>query len=247
MSKWDDDGGGGGWWNSNWEPTEQGPRTRLTRNVVPGRVIEWKGQYGWIEPQVVIEHPELSKNKNRIFIHAEDCLPKWRNLAVGSLVEFHLYSDGQGLGAEECYARKVLRLTLPWSAAKAVFGEGGEFLPDFDRRANVTTKAYEWMFVDGSASDMAFLLLEVWGHPQNVIAAVLEICKKDRRLVANMLVPEGRLWKVNLPQLWERCRGATLAQDLTIIDPMPCRTLTIKGTRGECGSALSALILQVCD
>lgn len=242
-----------GWQSSNQEQKPQAPRDRVLPESLSGRVIQWKGTYGWIEPSQPIDHPDMAKQAGwqggagRIFVHAEDVVPKWRSLTVGALVEFFLYHDGQGLGAEECIARKVLRLTLPWNAAQSTFGQDGENLPAFEGQWHVTVRAYQWMLADGSNSGLPFLLFEVWGRPQAIVEAVLEITRKGNRCQAEMLVPESRLWKVHLGQLQRCCKGAQLSQDLKITDPMPCRTLTLKGGKDECGQALEALIAQVCD
>jgi len=222
-------------------------RIRVTPSHIAGRVTQWKGTYGWIEPQCVIEHPDIDKHRGRIFIHAEDTVPKWRSLTVGSLVEFYLYYDGEGLGAEDCVARKVLRLTLPWGSAQTLFGEEGEKLPDFEQKMNVTMRAYQWIHDDGSQSELPFLLLEVWGRTQAIIEAVLEITKKNSRNHAEMLVPEGRLWKIQLGTLQEKCRSVKMSPSFAIIDPMPCRTVTMKGSREECSAALQVFISQACD
>jgi len=222
-------------------------RTRLTPTPIFGRVIEWKGAYGWVEPQCVIEHPEIAKHRGRIFIHSEDCVPKWRSLAVGVLVEFYLYYDGQGLGAEECAARKVLRLTLPWTNAQAAFGEQGERIPEFEKTFRVTMRAYQWMLLDGSTGDLKFLLFEVWGRPQAIIEAVIAATLSGTHCSLELLVPETRMWKIRLGQIKQRCRGTELSQDLTITDPMPCRTLSMRGTREECSAAVQVFVVQVCD
>lgn len=224
-------------------------RLRLTPAPISGRVIEWKGSFGWIEPQCTIEHPDISKHHGRIFVHAEDAVPKWKSLTVGSLVEFYLYYDGQGLGAEECVARKVLRLTLPRTKAGGAFGNEGEGIPEFEKRIHVTMRAYQWVLVDGNQSDLPFMLFEVWGRPQAIVDAVLELTSNEvaTHCSAEMLVPETRLWKVHLGQLRQRCRGTELSDAATIISPMPCRTLSIKGTKEECRASMRQLIVQVCD
>jgi len=238
-------------------------RVRLTPDPICGRVIEWKGAYGWIEPQCSIEHPDISKHRGRIFVHSEDCVPKWRSLTVGVLVEFHLYYDGQGLGAEDCEARKVLRLTLSWDDARSTFGEEGEQIPEFEQRFRVTMRAYQWEPLDDGAlqetwepghlveAGLPFLLFEVWGRPLAIVEAVLEAASfssgSQRHCGMELLVPETRLWKVRLGQLRQRCRSTELSQELAISDPMPCRTLAIRGTREECGAAVQAFLAQVCD
>jgi len=223
-------------------------RTRLTPVPICGRVIDWKGQYGWIEPSCVVDHPDNKKHQGHIFAHSEDVMPKWKNLTPGSLVEFHLYYDGQGLGAQECVARKVLRLTVPWEASQKMFGSEGEQLPEFEKKYQVTMRAYQWMLIDGSPSDLPFLLCEIWGRPQNIIRAVLEVTAEEGGVIAaKMLVPESRLWKLNLQQLTQRCPQTELSSGVIITDPMRCHSLTFSGGREQAGLALQALIVQVCD
>jgi len=226
---------------------EASARKRVCAESLCARVTSWKGTYGWLEPQCIIDHPELQKHQGRIFVHSEDVVPKWRALTVGALVEFFLYHDGQGLGAEECVPRKVLRLTLPWAGARVLFGEEGEKLAEFEKKMKVTMRAYQWMPSDGSNSELPFMLSEVWGRPQAIVDAILELCQDGTRCAAEILVPESRLWKVHLGQIQRCCKSAALTEDLKITDPMPCRSLTIKGTRAECSSALQALTAQVCD
>eukprot|EP00403_Amphidinium_massartii_P027973 CAMPEP_0178395948 /NCGR_PEP_ID=MMETSP0689_2-20121128/13479_1 /TAXON_ID=160604 /ORGANISM="Amphidinium massartii, Strain CS-259" /LENGTH=109 /DNA_ID=CAMNT_0020016613 /DNA_START=435 /DNA_END=764 /DNA_ORIENTATION=- len=108
-------------------------------------------------------------------------------------------------------------------------------------------RAYQWMLIDGSTSQLPFLLFEVWGRPKQVVEAVLKMATQEGTVEPTMLVPESRLWKVNLAHIQEWCPSAWISQDLTITDPMPCRTLNLKGTEEECAGALNILIGQVCD
>merc|ERR1712039_1090564 len=101
----------------------------------------------------------------------------------------YLYYDGQGLGAEEVVASKVLRVTLPWAEAQARFAPEGQHLPEFERRMRVTVRAYQWTLMDGQRSDLPFLLFEIWGRPQAIVEAVLEVSARGRHTMAEMLVP----------------------------------------------------------
>lgn len=222
-------------------------RTRLTQIPICGRVVDWKGAYGWIEPQCKIDHPDITNHQGHIFAHSEDVIPKWKNLTVGSLTEFHLYYDGQGLGAEDCVTRKVLRLTIPWETAQQVFGEAGERIPEFERRFQVTMRAYQWVLIDGSASGLPFILFEVWGSPRSIVPAVIAITSDGEKCIAQMLVPESRLWKIDLQTLRHRCACTELSQDATLTDPMRCHSLSFEGARDECSRALHALVTQICD
>eukprot|EP00435_Cladocopium_sp_Y103_P032430 s1165_g8.t1 len=141
-------------------------RQRLTSTPVVGKVVEWKKTHGWIEPECSIDHPDIGKHQGHIFVHGEDIVPKRRGLVAGSMVEFILYFDGHGLGAEECMARKVLRVTLAWKQAQDLFGADGQGLAEFEAKMQVSIRAYQWCQMDGTNSDLPFLLFEIWGRPQ---------------------------------------------------------------------------------
>ena len=85
--------------------------------------------------------------------------------------------------------------------------------------------------MDGLGSDLPFLLFEVWGRPQAVVEAidVLARRRKDEAetLCVNLLLPESRLWKVDLFQM-HQFGGFEVSSSITITDPMPCRTLTLQ-------------------
>mmetsp|Transcript_79059 Transcript_79059/g.223741 ORF Transcript_79059/g.223741 Transcript_79059/m.223741 type:complete len:318 (-) Transcript_79059:123-1076(-) len=77
------------------------PRTRVTEMAISGTVAEWKGKYGWIEPAEQIDHPKAGKNKGKIWVSMDD-IGELSELTPGASVEFHLWEDASGLGAEEC-------------------------------------------------------------------------------------------------------------------------------------------------
>jgi len=92
--------GGGGPWGGP-------PRKRLTNNWKAfGEVIEWKGSFGWIKPaeDVLAEEdekgPRWDKEK-KIYAHKDDFAEGTESLEVGNIVQFHVYSDSSGFGAEE--------------------------------------------------------------------------------------------------------------------------------------------------
>merc|ERR1712176_197719 len=85
----------------NWQSS--GPnltRERITEIPVTGEVIEWKGIFGWIKPTVPIEHQASSKHKGNIYVHKKD-LVGTEQLDKGAVLQFHVYADQTGLGAEE--------------------------------------------------------------------------------------------------------------------------------------------------
>merc|ERR1712087_758165 len=76
-------------------------RERLTAEKFSGEVIEWKGKFGYIQPSEEIEHPDAQKHGGKLWFSIKDC-PDQAELAVGTAVAFHVYSDSSGtLGAEE--------------------------------------------------------------------------------------------------------------------------------------------------
>eukprot|EP00442_Polarella_glacialis_P011327 CAMPEP_0115152880 /NCGR_PEP_ID=MMETSP0227-20121206/66404_1 /TAXON_ID=89957 /ORGANISM="Polarella glacialis, Strain CCMP 1383" /LENGTH=263 /DNA_ID=CAMNT_0002563533 /DNA_START=62 /DNA_END=853 /DNA_ORIENTATION=- len=77
------------------------PRQRVTDDPVTGEVVEWKGKYGWVMPSAPIEHEKASKHEGKIFVSKSD-LVGVEELTVGSLCQFHVFTDASGLGAEEC-------------------------------------------------------------------------------------------------------------------------------------------------
>jgi len=76
------------------------PRERITETPVIGEVLEWKGKYGWVQPSEPIEHEKAAKREGKIFVSQAD-LSGVTELTPGKLVQFHVFSDPSGLGAEE--------------------------------------------------------------------------------------------------------------------------------------------------
>jgi hypothetical protein len=75
-------------------------RTKAIPQRFTGKVTEWKGAFGWIQPSVPIKHPEAAKNKGRIYLSQEDVEADLSG--VGATVSFFVYTDGKGLGAMNC-------------------------------------------------------------------------------------------------------------------------------------------------
>merc|ERR1712232_1366408 len=77
------------------------PRKRVDEEKRRGRVLEWKGKYGWIQPEETVDHPRAGKHQGRIFVSVVDVMGADR-LSSGDRVEYILFEDDAGLGAEEC-------------------------------------------------------------------------------------------------------------------------------------------------
>lgn len=61
-----------------------------------GEVLTWKGNFGWIRPDIAVEHEEAWKHGGRIYVSRRDAEG---TLQCGSRVSFLAYSDGDGIGA----------------------------------------------------------------------------------------------------------------------------------------------------
>lgn len=83
------------------KPPRPGLRSRITSVATTGEVLEWKGQFGWLRAHEPVEHPEASKKSGKIYVAAKDLIGV-KTLELGQLVQFHIFADGTGLGAEEC-------------------------------------------------------------------------------------------------------------------------------------------------
>lgn len=237
-------GGGGGGWSGGGSKRE---RVRLSERPLAGRVLEWKGQYGWIQPLVLIKHPQVDKHRGRIYIHNSDIKGKWRALKVGSIVGFLLYDDGDGLGAEKCEARKVLRVTMTKAEAQAILGENGEGIKAVEEKHSVVMRAYQWSLPDGSDGEMPFIMMEVWGTQKSAAGCVTELSGKEKDRAIKLLVPESRCWNVDLSKLSEVGAQVELSQGMAIVDPMPCRSLSVQGTSDQVDKALRLVIAQTSD
>jgi len=65
-----------------------------------GTVHSWKGKYGWIVPSETIDHEKAAKNNGRLFVGTEDLIDA-TELVAEQVVEFHIWEDSSGLGADE--------------------------------------------------------------------------------------------------------------------------------------------------
>jgi len=82
-------------------PASSLERERLTVVPTTGEVIEWKRTFGWIRPHDDMDHEMAGKRDGKIYVHKKD-LVGGTELQPGQLVQFHVFADSSGLGAEEC-------------------------------------------------------------------------------------------------------------------------------------------------
>mmetsp|Transcript_94638 Transcript_94638/g.273638 ORF Transcript_94638/g.273638 Transcript_94638/m.273638 type:complete len:417 (-) Transcript_94638:126-1376(-) len=65
-----------------------------------GEVLIVLGHYGWLAPAEPLDHPELGRHGGRIYFRRCD-VADGAALAPGDCVDFYLYVDDRGLGAED--------------------------------------------------------------------------------------------------------------------------------------------------
>lgn len=83
------------------KPNANLPRERVTLVATTGEVIEWRGNYGWLLAHDGLDHPMANRRQGKIYLAAKDIVGG-EQLQVGQLVQFHVFADPSGLGAEEC-------------------------------------------------------------------------------------------------------------------------------------------------
>lgn len=87
---------------ANFAAMAQGVRQRIFPTKVYGELEVWypNSKFGFIRPQKPLNHPDAGKHGGKIYLHINDILGK--PLSKGSKVEFFVYRDQSGLGAERC-------------------------------------------------------------------------------------------------------------------------------------------------
>jgi hypothetical protein len=84
------------------EKSDPGPRERLTIVPTTGELLDWKGSFGWIKPHEPVDHPQAVKRNGNLYVAKKDMQGETGPLHVGQLLQFHVFVDNSGLGAEEC-------------------------------------------------------------------------------------------------------------------------------------------------
>lgn len=223
-------------------------RERVQVSRVTGLVVEWRGYMGWIQPFTKIDHAQASKHQGRVYLSTKDITQYGDlNLRVkeGRVVDFYVYVDGDGLGAEECRPRSVLRLTLthkqvnaalkPYKASWSDYLAESKHYPTFEEETGVLLRKYIW--------EMPFALIELWGHPEEIAKAAVKlstVSKGDaetcnmRLLVADADTAKSKALSGN-PKLsaWP-----------VLNRPLVCKTLNWNASPAECVEA-AQLFLKV--
>lgn len=112
----------------------------LGQQRIRGRVTKWQGTFGWITPQGRLSddlQPLLEKHENGVYVNWRD-VQKGVNIEVGTAVDFLVYADDNGLGAQDVqlqsnakknpgYNKAVAALEEEWAAQDAQLGVDGEW------------------------------------------------------------------------------------------------------------------------
>jgi len=77
---------------------DAGPREILHEEPLIGTIASWKGKFGWITPHDTIEHPMADAHQGDLFCVADDIEEEIEG--EGAEVQFILYGDRKGLGAQ---------------------------------------------------------------------------------------------------------------------------------------------------
>jgi len=223
---------------------EEKPRTRVSETRCFGLVTEWRGYMGWIQPLTKVEHEQATLHKGRIYLNQKDVLKAaaGRRIKEGSVVDFYMYTDHDGLGAEDAQLLTPLRMTLKHSEVNKLklkpawsdFLANSEYYPDFADDHKVLLRKYTWA--------LPFALLEIWGTDDEILskAAVhLATASKpdDEECELRLLLPEGAIAKV------KDLTDAKLSETAVVTTPARCRNLTITGSRKKCMETTAAFMV----
>lgn len=199
---------------------------------------------GWIQPLSKVAHQEASKHGGRIYLAQQDIAAVGQGPArvkEGRVVDFLVYSDSDGLGAEDCRQRSVLRMTLPHAEARQKLKDSpqwseyltdSEHYPAFEREHGVLLRKYAW--------PLPFVLVELWGHTEELAAAAVALAEKGSSgssLSLRLLVSEDDLSKAkSLPV------GAKVSEAPAFSRPLPCHEVTVEGSKETCCEVVRSLV-----
>lgn len=104
-------------------PAADGPV--LGQQRIRGRVTKWQGFFGWITPQERLSEdlqPLLEKHEDKIYVNWRD-VQKGLNMEVGTAVDFLVYADDNGLGAQDVRLQAKVNRNAGYSKAVAALEE----------------------------------------------------------------------------------------------------------------------------
>jgi len=109
----------------NQEDTLKG-RKLISGQRYVGCIVEWHSTWGWIEALDVVNHPQIKKNRGRLYVNRTDARG-YVKMEVGTHMDFKIYCDARGLGAVDC--TEVQKGAIKAAAAVAEANEE-EVLPE---------------------------------------------------------------------------------------------------------------------
>lgn len=74
-------------------------RERISESEVTGEVVVWYGTHGWISLHEDLLHPKALERNGKVYMSKED-LDDGGTVRGGDMVQFHVFLDDSGLGAE---------------------------------------------------------------------------------------------------------------------------------------------------
>jgi hypothetical protein len=117
--------------NMNFPGMAGAPQRKVRKKVLPeritGRLTDWKGKFGWIQPDMPINHPEAAMNRGKIYLGERDIEASIGD-TPGTHVSFFVYADGSGLGAMNCRPSSS-EAAAPSISKPTVMGPGGPGKP----------------------------------------------------------------------------------------------------------------------
>lgn len=221
------------------------PRKRVGEGRLTGLVVEWKGHMGWIQPLSKVLHAQASWHRGLIYLNPKDVAEVDGAPGVvkeGKVVDFLVYEDEDGLGAEECRQRKVLRMTLPHKEARQMLKDSpqwseyltdSEHYPTFEREHGVLLRKYAW--------PLPFVLVELWGHGEALVEAALALAVQggegeSERLLRLLVAEDDRPRVDSLPA------GAKVSEQPVVTRPLPCYAVEAQASREECKEVVRAFL-----
>ncbi|CAK9007838.1 unnamed protein product [Durusdinium trenchii] len=217
------------------------PRARIREHRVVGLITEWRGYMGWIQPLAKIEHELAGRHWGLLYVNQSDVksvdgLVPW--MKAGRIVDFYVYADPDGLGAEEVQALWPLRVTLSQGEAKTLMKGWSPHWSEYLTESEYYTSQHLGVLVRKYSWPLPFVVLELWGL-QEELAQAAEHCSSqgsgDRRRLA-LLLPETSVPKA------EHLPGKPKVSTHAVLQSPPCRSLTLEASSSEVRDAVIAFL-----
>lgn len=207
---------------------------------------------GWIQPMKKLDHEEAYRHRGQIYLHQRDltpvagCVPQ---IFEGRIVDFFVYADPDGLGAEKCRVRCALRLAMGPDEVKELVSfradwssylRDSEFYPEFEEKHGVTLRKYTW--------PLAFVLMELWGQEEELAAAAFALSspgssegESDSRRIRLLVAAEDLAKAQALPASPE------VSQQPVLVQPLVCYEVSLHGAESELKKAVVSFLRGIAS